>query len=373
MPSAVRQTLRSRGPLAALLAVASASALIAGCGGSSSVQNASSSSSLLTTLENWSALQTPVDDALGILTQQCMAVHGYRYYPFPRYGQPGGEPFFANPLFGTSLWLGPQSLAWRIVNGWGLYEQTMQQLGQPGGLNGGQPQEFQVMRSLRGPAMRKYMKTLYGGGKQLKLNIPGMPHYRVQIGGCNTTAGARLFGSITASIAIPGYGPTILNGSVQSSASRSPAVNASRASWKACVQSRTQIRAGSPSQLFLHFYSVYHQKGPTPAVHRQELAAAVADLQCQRRSHLPQAIRKAALRAIRRLPGPVVGEIETLLSALQQARTRAQSLFAHPTTTPTISGAPAAGGSSGTAGGSSGGSGISGVGQGHSSVVVLGA
>ena len=83
-----------------------------------------------------------------------MAQHGYRYYPFPQTGQPGGSPFFATPLFGTSLWLGPQSLAWRLVNGWGLYEETMQQLGQPGGFNGGQPQENQVLRSLRGRALR---------------------------------------------------------------------------------------------------------------------------------------------------------------------------------------------------------------------------
>jgi hypothetical protein len=269
-------------------------------------------------------------------------------------------------LFGTSLWLGPQSLAWRIVNGWGLYEQTMEQLSQPGGLNGVQPQEDQVMRSLRGPAMQRYMKTLYGGGKSMKIRIPGMPHFTVRIGGCNTTTGTRLFGSIAASIAVPEYGPTILNSSVQSSAGRAPSVRASRTAWAACVETRTKIRASSPSQLFLHFYSLYERKGPTPAIHRQELAAAVADLQCQRRSRLARSVKNAVLAAIGRLPTPVVGEIETLLSTLQQARTRAQSLFAHPTSTPDGSATPGFGGSSGT-------SGTSGQGSGRRSVVVLGA
>jgi hypothetical protein len=149
--------------------------LLTACGGSGSSQAASGQAALLTTLESWSALQTPVDEALGILTQQCMAQHGYQYYPFPQAGQPGGPAFFATPLFGSSLWLGPQSLAWRIVNGWGLYEQIMEQLGQPGGFNGGQPQEVHVMQSMHGSAFQRYMKTLYGGGKSKKIRIPGLP------------------------------------------------------------------------------------------------------------------------------------------------------------------------------------------------------
>ena len=337
-----RRGLRSAGSLVALLLVASASALLTGCGSSGSGQTASGRAALLTTLENWSALQTPVDQAVGILTQQCMAQHGYHYYPFPQAGQPGGAAFFATPLFGTSLWLGPQSLAWRIVNGWGLYEQTLQQLGQPGGLNGGQPQEDQVFRSLRGPSMRRYIKTLYGGGKAMKIRIPGLPHFSVRIGGCNTTAGTRLFGSVAASVAVPQYGPAILNGSVQSRAARSSALHTSQARWVACVHARTRLTVRSPSQLFLRFYSLYHTKGPTPAVHRQELAAAVADLECQRKSRLPQAVRTAALSAIRHLPASVVGELGTLLSTLQQARSRAEALFAHPGTTPAVTTTPSA-------------------------------
>jgi hypothetical protein len=327
---------RFRAWLVALLLGVSAAAALTGCGSSVSGQAASGRAALLTTLENWSALQTPVDQALGILTQQCMAQHGYRYYPYAQTGQPGGSPFFATPLFGTSLWLGPQSLAWRIVNGWGLYEQTMQQLAQPGGFNGDQPQENQVFRSLRGHALTAYIKTLYGGGKSMKIRIPGLPHFTIRIGGCQTTAGTQLFGSVAASVAVPQYGPSILNGSVQPSADHSAALHASEAGWVACVHARTRLTARSPSQLFLRFYSMYQSKGPTPAVHRQELAAAVADLECQRRSRLPQAVRKAALSAIGHLPASVVGELGTLLSTLQQARSRAQELFSHPGTTPTV-------------------------------------
>jgi hypothetical protein len=322
----------SRGWLVALLLAACASTVLTGCGSSVSGQPASGRTALLTTLENWSALQTPVDEAVGILTQQCMAQHGYRFYPYPQAGQPGGSAFFATPLFGTSLWLGPQSLAWRIVNGWGLYEQTMQQLGQPGGFNGDQPQENQVLRSLRGRAFTTYIKTLYGGGKAMKIRIPGLPHLTVRIGGCQTTAGTQLFGSVAASVAVPQYGPSILNGSVQSSAARSSTLRVSQAEWVACVRARTRLTVRSPSQLFLRFYSMYQSKGPTPAVHRQELAAAVADLECQRRSRLPEAVRKAALSAIGHLPASVIGELGTLLSTLQQARSRAQALFSHPDT-----------------------------------------
>ena len=325
-----------RGSLVALLLVGSSSALLSGCGSSGSGQTASGRAALLTTLENWSALQTPVDQALGVLTQQCMAQHGYRYYPYPQTGQPGGSPFFATPLFGTSLWLGPQSLAWRLVNGWGLYEETLQQLGQPGGMNGSPPEENQVMRSLRGRAAMTYIKVLYGGGKSMKIRIPGMPHFTIRIGGCNTTAGAKLFGSIAASVAVPQYGQSILIGGVQSSAARSSAVRASQASWAACVKIRTKLTVRSPSQLFLRFYSLYQSKGPTPAVHRKELAAAVADLECQRRSRLPQTVRTAALSAIGHLPTSVVGELGTLLATLQQARSRAQAMFAHPATSPTL-------------------------------------
>jgi hypothetical protein len=336
---------RSRAWLIALLLAVSAAAVLTGCGSSKSGQTASGRAALLTTLENWSALQTPVDEALGILTQQCMAQHGYRYYPYPEAGQPGGSPFFSTPLFGTSLWLGPQSLAWRIVNGWGLYEQTMQQLGQPGGINGDQPQENQVFRSLRGRALTTYIKTLYGGGKSMKIRIPGLPHFTIRIGGCQTTAGTRLFGSVAASVAVPQYGPSILDGSVQSSAARSSVLRASEAEWVACIRARTRLTARSPSQLFLRFNSLYQSKGPTPAVHRQELAAAIADLECQRRSRLPQAVRKAALSAIGHLPASVVGELGTLLSTLQQARSRAQTLFAHPDTTSSVTNPAAATGS----------------------------
>lgn len=332
-----------------LLLIACLSALLAACGSSGAGQAASGSAGLLRTLENWSALQTPVDQALGILTQQCMAQRGYDYYPLPQAGQPGGEQIFATPLFGSSLWLGPQSLAWRLVNGWGLYEQTMQQLSQPGGFSGAQPQEVQVMQSLRGRAMQRYINALYGG-KTMKIRIPGLPHYSIRIGGCNTTAGAKLFGSVAASVAVPQYGQSILYGDVQSKAARSPAVRAGEASWVACVHARTKLTVRSPSELFLHFWQLYQTKGPTPAVHDQELKAAVADLDCQRRAHLPQAVRKAALSAVAHLPAPVVGELESLLSALQQARTRAQKEFSHPTTTPALTTGPARTQSSGSGG-----------------------
>jgi hypothetical protein len=144
----------------ALVVAVMSAAVLSGCGGASVSQSASGRAALLGTLENWSALETSVDQATGILTQQCMAEHGLRYYPFPQAGQPGGPPQFATQLFGSSLWLGPQSLAWRSVNGWGLYEDTMQRLGQPGGFFGGQPAEFRVMC------------------------------------GCNTSAGRQLFGSV---------------------------------------------------------------------------------------------------------------------------------------------------------------------------------
>ena len=88
--SGVRRTEAGAGrasrPLAwlvVLLLAGSGSAVLAGCGSSGSRQTASGRAALLSTLENWSALQTPVDQALGILTQQCMAQHGYRYYPVP--------------------------------------------------------------------------------------------------------------------------------------------------------------------------------------------------------------------------------------------------------------------------------------------------
>lgn len=319
----------ARGAVCALIGTVATAALFAGCGGAASAQGTGSPSALLNTLENWSALETPVDQALGILTQQCMAQHGLRYYPFPQAGQPGGPPAFASPVFGSMLWLGPQSLAWRIVNGWGLYEETMAQLSQPGGISGGQPAEFQVMSSLRGQAQQTYMKTLWGGGKTMKIRIPGLPGQTFQIGGCNTTAGKQLFGSVAASVAVPQYGPAILTGSIQPSASRSRAFQASRAAWAACVRSGTGIAAASPSQLFLRFFSLYQSQGPTPAVHRRELAAAITDLRCQRRSRLPQSIQQAALTAVGQLPNAVLGELQTLVGVLDQARVRANAVFGH--------------------------------------------
>ena len=341
--------------MTALVALACVAALV-GCGGAGSAQTLRGRAALLSTLENWSSLETPVDQALGIVTEQCMAQHGLQYYPFPQAGQPGGSPLFTTQLFGSTLWLGPQSLAWRIVNGWGLYEETMQQLSQPGGMSGGRPEEIRVMQSMRGLAIETYMRTLWGGGKTMKIRIPGLPGETIQIGGCNTTAGKQLFGSVEASVAVPEYGPAILTGSIQPSAARSPALRASEASWAACVHAGTGIVTRSPSQLFLHFYRLYHTKGPTPAVHRKELTAAVADLNCQRRSRLPQSIQAAALAAVGRLPVSVLGELQTLLADLEQARARARAVFARsPTTVPAstnpaatngvATGSPAAGGS----------------------------
>ncbi len=317
--------------LGRLLVASACSALLAGCGAGSNGGTASRAA-LLTTLENWSALETPVDQALGLLTQKCMAQHGLRYYSSPQAGQPGGSPIFASSTFGSSLWLGPQSLAWRIVNGWGLYEETMQQLSRPGGLFGGQPAEFRLMQSMRGASIQTYVRTLFGGGKTMKIRIPGLPRETIRIGGCNTTAGKQLFGSVAGSVAVPEYGPAILNSSIQSRAARSPAVRASQATWTACVRAGTGISARSPSQLLLHFYSLYQTKGPTLALHRKELAASITDLRCQRRSRLAQSVRQAALAAIAHLPNSVMGELQTLLGVLEQARTRARQVFAHPPT-----------------------------------------
>jgi hypothetical protein len=72
-------------------------------------------------------------------------------------------------------------------------------------------------------------------------------------------------------------------------------------------------------------------------VHRQELAAAVADLTCQQRSRLPQLVQQAAVAAVGRLPNSVLGELQTLLGVLEQARTRARAVFAHPATQPPAS------------------------------------
>jgi hypothetical protein len=318
--------------LAKLLGVSACAAVLTSCGAGGSNGATGSRSALLSTLENWSALETPVDQALGILTEKCMVQHGLRYYPFPRAGQPGGSPIFASATFGSSLWLGPQSLAWRIVNGWGLYEDTMQQLSQPGGLSGGQPAEFRLMQTMRGASIQTYVRTLYGGGKTLKIRIPGLPRATIRIGGCNTTAGKQLFGSVAGSVAVPEYGPAILNGSIQPRAARSPAVHVSQASWAACVRAGTGISARSPSQLLLHFYSLYQTKGPTLALHRKELEASITDLRCQRRSRLARAVQQAALAAIAHLPGSVMGELQTLLGVLEQARTRARQVFAHPPT-----------------------------------------
>jgi hypothetical protein len=323
---ASRNGVRRRAFPAALASLACAAAL-AGCGGLGAGQGTGSRAELLSTLENWSALETPVDQALGILTQKCMARHGLAYYPFPQAGQPGASPLFATQLFGSALWLGPQSLAWRIVNGWGLYEETMQQLGQPGGFVGGMPQEFRVMQSLRGQSLRSYMTTLWGGGKTMKIRIPGLGGQTIQIGGCNTKAGVQLFGSAAASVAVPQYGPAILNGSIQSSAARSTVLRASEARWSACIRAGTGIAVSSPWQLFLHFHTLYETKGPTLAVHRQELAAAVADFNCQRRSHLPQSVRQASLAAVGHLPDSVLGELQTLVGVLEEARVRARTVF----------------------------------------------
>jgi hypothetical protein len=341
--------LRSR--LCASVVAVLGVAVLSGCGGTGLGESAGGRAALLGTLENWSALETSVDQAREILTQQCMAEHGLRYYPFPQAGQPGGSPVFATGMFGSSLWLGPQSLAWRSVNGWGLYEETMQRLGQPGGFFGGRPQEIRVMQSLRGPAAQNYLRTLSGGGKTMKIRIPGLPRITIQIGGCNTSAGTQLFGSVAASVAVPIYGQSILSGSIDTSAGRSTAVRASEAGWAACVRARTGVAARSPSQLFLHFYTLYNTKGPTPAVHRQELAAALADLACQLRSRLPQSMRQAELAAVGRLPNSVLGELQTLLSVLEQARTRARAVFAHaPATNPAVA-TNAAGPANGAAGG----------------------
>jgi hypothetical protein len=352
-------------------------AVLGGCGGGGVAQSVSGRAALLGTLENWSALETSVDQAQGILTQECMAAHGLTYYPFPQTGQPGGSPLFASELFGSSLWLGPQSLAWRSVNGWGLYEETMQRLSQPGGFSGGQPQEFRVMRSLRGQDLQTYFRTLQGGGKTMKIRIPGLPRMTIQIGGCNTTAGTKLFGSVAASVAVPQYGPSILNGTIEASAGESPELRASEASWAECVRARTGIAARSPSQLFLHFYSLYNTKGPTPAVHSQELSAAVADLACQLRSRLPQSMRQAELAAIGRLPSSVLGELQTLLAVLEQARARASAVFAHaPSTSPVAATNSSAAGSGAAVGiGAAGGIGEASGGPGSSSsgpVVIFG-
>ena len=202
------------------------------------------------------------------------------------------------------------------------------------------------MQSLRGRAIETYMKTLYGGGKTMKIRIPGSPAFRD-----HPDRRLQHHGRQDSYSAVSRRRSQFRNTGRRSSSAASsraprarPRCRASEASWAACVHARTGLAARSPSQLFLHFYSLYHTKGPTPAVHRKELAAAVADLECQRRSRLPQPIRKAALAAVGHLPVSVVGELRRCSADLEQARSRARAVFAQsPTTVPCIHDNPVSG------------------------------
>ena len=269
---------------------------------------------------------------------------GLRYYPFPQAGQPGGSPLFTTQLFGSSLWLGPQSLAWRIVNGWGLYEETMQQLSQPGGMSRrAAGAEFRVMQSLRGRAIETYMRTLWGGGKTMKIRIPGLPRMTIQIGGCNTSgrqAAIRKRRGVGRGSAIRAVDPHRQHPAERRALARAAGERGQLG--RLCPRPHRELRRGPRRSCSFTSTRCITRRARPRRCTVKELAAAVADLE------LPAAVAPAAVDpqggAWRRSGVcliSVVGELQTLLADLEQARTRARAVFARsPTTVPRIHQSP---------------------------------
>jgi hypothetical protein len=230
-------------------------------------------------------------------------------------------------------------MASRLTSGWDLYQETLAQMKHAGGVDGVSHSpanaEAAYEGSLHGAASVRYNLALNGdSSKRLTVKQLGAAEVSVPRSGCISAAESELYGSVQASVQVDGLGDleiAVLTPLVE----QDGVYRSGMTRWAACV-ARSGVHIGTidgvhadtPLDLYDQVSDLYDSRGPSLGLKRTEVAAAVADLRCQRATSLAHAVNTSELDAVRKLSNQTVGQVEAVVEILHRANARAEHVLA---------------------------------------------
>jgi hypothetical protein len=273
--------------------------------------------------------ENTIGQAMQVLVQQCMVKKGLRYFvsPLPVVA------ILASNVDSLSA-LGSQSMASRRMNGYGQYNEVVTQEGQtqsttPGVL-GAAPTDPETLyqQSLSPNERTIYEAALAGAPDSAKgFSVLGMGTVTAPTSGCFAKSESELFGSVGKAIASSGLGA--ITSTLSSGMSRDPSYSGAMRKWSACM-ARAGYRDSTPAAAQASMAHTYAATGPTPANKQLEISISISDLTCQEQMHLLAKVHRAEDRAVGRLSGNEVGQVDQLIQNQRDALIRAQQILAHP-------------------------------------------
>lgn len=270
----------------------------------------------LVRLTHWTVPYAAASDAEDLLIKRCMVRRDLRYYPAST-GAGASQP---EPL----IYLGPRSMRYRRSRGWNAYG-LMRESVSNSSSTGTSRQEKRYLRKLGKSGETAYVNAL-AGRTEIRVRVLDQGVVEARTGGCITAAETRLYGSRAAAVEVTGIS-SLIDFVLAPRASHAQTYTTTLHRWQQCMMSR-QIKSQSPTDLEEQFIRDYRRQGYSRKLHRLEISAAVADLQCQVKVGLPTAAVDASLQAVRAMPTNTMGEVVKLLAVLQRAALRARHLLA---------------------------------------------
>jgi hypothetical protein len=265
------------------------------------------------------AAAAAVNNAVEMLTQQCMQAKGLVYYANIITAEEMTRP-------GPSVAGVPQayfSLAAREADGYGMYTGTVRALAAP---SGGQEADKndQYVASLPQRVQDAYMMALQGPeSSRVTVMLPGGVTATAPSGGCQGIAQGRIYGSVNDYVlALTGAG--ILNIILLNSVTADPAFGTVISRWSACMKKRG-YDYDSPEKLW-NTLAGQIAVAPTAEMRALEVKIAVADYECSAALELLPTVRALQEQHARQLGGTLLSNLISITQIEATALKNAESL-----------------------------------------------
>jgi hypothetical protein len=260
------------------------------------------------------------DQAEQILDRRCMNAHGFTYVEAPpsRSDAADSQPY----VLGVGP-AGSEALAVerRRQTGYHLFEAY-----RPAGAN--VPPNDRYVATLSPARRARYASALFGSPAQHKtVHTPTGGTYTYPTGGCVAAAQTELYGSPDAAVLVTTMREDLLTSVVQAT-ERDPRIVAKQRDWSRCVSRATGESFSQPHDIVKRLRAAYDASGATPAVHRREIAYAVADTRCTFRTGLAGLYAQVLRERADALAGPTRRLLLQSLETERRATAKAERIVA---------------------------------------------
>lgn len=271
------------------------------------------------------------DRAEQILDQRCMNKRGFKYIVGPA-GSAARSVLLNEPYVPGVGATRTEALAVALRRrvGYHLYAAY-----HPGPV----PPNDQYVRSLSPAEQARYSRALFGPqSAHQTIHEPGGGSLTFPTRGCVAQGQERLYGSPKAAQEVLTF-PGDWLAQIGTRTTSDPAVVAKGEPWSRCASAAIGIHVATPDEIVQRLKRDYAREGGTRAMHRREIAYAVADARCQFRSGLAAVYATTLRRDADQLSRPTRRLLSHLLqverTATQRARTGrrrsgARSSSTHP-------------------------------------------